>query len=100
MGFYCLANQTDADPLTSLTSPEEFSTRWEASSEYKALLQEITEYETSHALRGEHVKSFEHSRRLRQVKYQRWLSPCTLSYIQQVLLYLGGATGVHAPIQL
>lgn len=103
MGFYCPERQTTADFLTSLTSdlerrvqpdfegktpstPDEFESRWKASPEYKALLQDIAEYNQQNALGGEALEQFKASRRAQQARRQRVKSPYTLSYMQQIKL--------------
>ncbi|OSS53650.1 hypothetical protein B5807_01076 [Epicoccum nigrum] len=105
MGFVCPDRQTDADFLTSMTSPlerivakgfegrvprtpDEFHQRWLESPERAALLAEIDTYEQKYPVGGEHAQKFAESRKLQQAKGQRAKSPYTLSYMQQVKLCL------------
>ncbi|KAF2020714.1 hypothetical protein BU24DRAFT_7207 [Aaosphaeria arxii CBS 175.79] len=105
MGFHCPDRQTDADFLTSMTSPlerivregfegrvprtpDEFALRWKESQERARLLQEIEVYEQKYPIGGEHLQKFKESRRAQQSKRQRIKSPYTLSYTQQVGLCL------------
>jgi len=105
LGFECPARQTDADFLTSMTSPAEritrkgfegkvprtpddFATAWKKSAEYQALLDEIAQYEKEHPLGGEDLERFKQSRKLQQAKRQRPGSPYTLSYPEQIRLCL------------
>ncbi|KAA8651385.1 ABC drug exporter AbcA [Aspergillus tanneri] len=105
MGFACPERQTDANFLTSMTShrehvvqpgyedrvprtPDEFAARWKASPQRAQLVQDIKKYNTKFALGGEYLDKFKQSRRARQAKTQRVLSPYTLSYAQQVKLCL------------
>ncbi|KAL1851111.1 Multidrug resistance protein [Paecilomyces lecythidis] len=105
LGFECPDRQTDPDFLTSMTSPKEriarpgfenrvprtpddFAAAWKNSAEYKALVEEIDEYDREHPIGGEDLKAFEQSRKLQQAKGQRLKSPYTLSYGQQVRLCL------------
>ncbi|OAX78545.1 hypothetical protein ACJ72_07147 [Emergomyces africanus] len=105
MGFACPSRQTDADFLTSMTSPlervvqpgyescvprtpDEFVARWRASSHRTQLVQAIERYNEKFALGGEYLNKFKQSRRAQQAKAQRVSSPYTLSYVQQVNLCL------------
>lgn len=105
LGFECPDRQTDPDFLTSMTSPHErrvrpgfenrvprtpddFATAWRNSAEYKALVEELDDYESEHPIGGEDLKRFEQSRELQQAKSQRPQSPYTLSYREQVNLCL------------
>ena len=105
MGFVCPDRQTDADFLTSMTSPlerivakgfegrvprtpDEFHQRWLESLDRAALLAEIDTYEQKYPVGGEHAQKFAESRKLQQAKGQRAKSPYTLSYTQQVKLCL------------
>ncbi|KAF2258149.1 putative multidrug resistance ABC transporter [Lojkania enalia] len=105
MGFECPDRQTDADFLTSMTSPlerivrpgfedrvprtpEEFAQRWKDSQEMAELLQQIEAYEQKYPVGGEHLEKFKESRRAQQAKRQRVKSPYTLSYAQQIKLCL------------
>ncbi|PLN79457.1 putative multidrug resistance ABC transporter [Aspergillus taichungensis] len=105
MGFVCPDRQTDADFLTSMTSPlerivqpgceghvprtpDDFAMRWKASTERVQLLRGIEDYNAKFALGGEHLDKFKESRRAQQAKFQRVSSPYTLSYAQQVKLCL------------
>ncbi|KAF2116373.1 ABC drug exporter AbcA [Lophiotrema nucula] len=105
MGFVCPDRQTDADFLTSMTSPlerivregwedrvprtpDEFAQRWKDSPERAALMQDIEAYNQKYRIGGEYFKKFKESRRAQQAKGQRIKSPYTLSYAQQVNLCL------------
>lgn len=105
MGFECPARQTDADFLTSMTSPveripkegmenkvprtpDEFAAVWKNSKEYKDLIAEIDSYNAEHPVGGEDAERFKQSRRLQQARRQRLKSPYTLSYGQQIKLCL------------
>jgi ABC-type multidrug transport system permease subunit/ABC-type cobalamin/Fe3+-siderophores transport system ATPase subunit len=105
MGFRCPDRQTDADFLTSMTSPlerivregfegrvprtpDEFHQRWLDSPERVELLAEIDAYNQKYPLGGETAQKFAESRKLQQAKGQRAKSPYTLSYTQQVKLCL------------
>jgi ATP-binding cassette subfamily G (WHITE) protein 2 (PDR) len=87
MGFDCVARQTTADFLTSLTNPserrirvgfeartprtaDEFVIHWKGSNEYAKLKSEIREYEAKFPLGGQSVADFAVARRSRQAKYQ------------------------------
>jgi ATP-binding cassette, subfamily G (WHITE), member 2, PDR len=105
MGFECPDGQTDADFLTSMTSPNEriiragfhnrvprtsddFATAWKNSLEYQCLMESITEYDRSHPIGGKDLENFQDSRKSQQAKHQRLASPYTLSYGQQIRLCL------------
>ena len=105
LGFHCPDRQTDADFCTSMTSsqerevregfetrvprtPDEFAQAWKSSPEYERLIKDIEEYDKTYAIGGEHFEKFKLSRRAQQAKVQRWKSPYTLSYNQQVELCL------------
>jgi ATP-binding cassette subfamily G (WHITE) protein 2 (PDR) len=105
MGFDCPDRQTDADFLTSMTSPlervvrpgwedrvprnpDEFAQRWKDSPERALLLTQIEAYEQKFPINGEQLQKFTESRRAQQAKAQRTSSPYTLSYMQQVQLCL------------
>ncbi|KAJ5159716.1 multidrug resistance ABC transporter [Penicillium canariense] len=105
MGFICPDRQTDADFLTSMTSPlervvrpgyeshvprtpDEFTARWKASAERVQLLRDIELYNAKFVLGGEYLDKFKQSRRDQQAKVQRVSSPYTLSYFQQIELCL------------
>jgi pleiotropic drug resistance (PDR) family protein len=105
MGFHCPDRQTDADFLTSMTSPlerivregfedrvprtpDEFAQRWLESPERAALLRNIEAYEQKYPIGGEAAERFKESRQLQKAKGQREKSPYTLSYVQQVKLCL------------
>ena len=105
IGFQCPERQTTADFLTSMTSPHErivrpgfehkvprssseFEVVWKNSPEYKALLDDIAQYEQEHPIGGQDLMNFQRSRRLQQSKLQRPSSAYTLSYVQQVQLCL------------
>ncbi|KAL2857306.1 putative multidrug resistance ABC transporter [Aspergillus pseudoustus] len=104
MGFMCPDRQTDADFLTSMTSPkerivrqgfegqvpktpDEFAARWKSSSQRALLLDSIRSYNERFA-DGAELAKFKQSRRAQQAKLQRAASPYTLSYPQQVQLCL------------
>lgn len=105
MGFYCPDRQTTPDFLTSLTSekersaregyenkvprtPDEFAERWKKSAEHKTLLDEVTSFEKESPIGGEALERFKESRKGQQAKRQKWKSPYTLSYNQQIKLCL------------
>lgn len=105
LGFECPDRQTDADFLTSMTSPaervvrkgfegrvprtsEDFAQIWQESETRKQLLKDISEYETAHPIGGEDLKKFQESRKQQQSKHQRLASPYTLSYWSQIKLCL------------
>ena len=105
LGFRCPDRQTDADFCTSMTSPQErevkpgfenrvprtpddFAQAWKSSPEHERLMKEIEEYDRTYAIGGEYFEKFKQSRRAQQAKAQRWRSPFTLSYNQQVQLCL------------
>ncbi|KAI6916040.1 pleiotropic drug resistance protein, ABC superfamily, partial [Hortaea werneckii] len=100
MGFKCPDRQTDADFLTSMTSPQErlvkpgfegqvprtpdeFAARWKNSPERKALMNAIEDYDKKYPYEGEQYQKFVESRKAQQAKRQRIKSPYTLSYSQQ-----------------
>ncbi|KAJ6109092.1 ABC multidrug transporter C [Penicillium sp. IBT 16267x] len=103
MGYECPERQTDADFLTSLTSPhervvrpgfenavprtpDEFAAAWKNSKEYRSLIKEIEEYDQSYPLGGEALQKFIVGRKAMQDKNQRVKSPYTMSVVQQVNL--------------
>ena len=103
MGYECPERQTDADFLTSLTSPQErivrpgfenlvprtpdeFAAAWKNSKEYRELIQEIEEYDQSYPFHGEALQKFIQGRKAMQDKNQRRKSPYTMSVVQQVNL--------------
>lgn len=105
MGFDCPDRQTDADFLTSMTSPlerivrpgwedrvprtpDEFAQRWKDSPDRAELMDQIEAYEQKYPLGGEQLQKFKESRKAQQAKGQRVQSPYTLSYMQQVNLCL------------
>lgn len=105
MGFECPARQTDADFLTSMTSPQErvvrsgfegkvprtpdeFAAAWKKSPERAELLKEIEAFEQKHPFKGDSYDKFVESRKAQQAKGTRLHSPYTLSYRQQVELCL------------
>jgi len=105
MGFECPEGQTDADFLTSMTSPDErilrpgfhnrvprtsddFATVWKSSAEYQSLKQSMAEYDRLHPIGGDGLEEFQNSRASQQAKNQRLSSPYTLSYTQQIRLCL------------
>lgn len=105
MGFHCPDRATDADFLTSMTSPQErfvrpgfenkvprtpdeFAAAWKASPERAELMKELDTYEKKFPYEGEQYDKFVASRQAQQAKHQRIKSPFTLSYSQQVKLCL------------
>ncbi|KAI9688528.1 MAG: hypothetical protein M1822_001477 [Bathelium mastoideum] len=105
LGFHCPDRQTDADFCTSMTSPQEreiregfvnqvprtpddFASAWKSSPEHARLMEEMDAYDKTYAIGGEYFHMFKESRRAQQAKVQRWKSPFTLSYNQQVQLCL------------
>jgi ATP-binding cassette subfamily G (WHITE) protein 2 (PDR) len=85
MGFECPDQQTVPDFLTSLTSPserkarpgfenkvpntpEEFARMWKQSPQYKALQQDIDDFNAKHPVNGERYEEFLSSRRVQQAK--------------------------------
>ncbi|KAL9097316.1 MAG: hypothetical protein Q9165_000743 [Trypethelium subeluteriae] len=105
LGFHCPDRQTDADFCTSMTSqqerevrpgyenrvprtPDDFAKAWKSSPEYERLMTEIEEYDRTYPIGGESFEKFKQSRRAQQARFQRWQSPFTLSYNQQVQLCL------------
>ena len=105
LGFQCPDRQTDADFLTSMTSPQErivrpgfenkvprtpdeFAAAWKNSPERAALMKEIDAYDQKYPFEGESYQRFVESRQAQQAKRQRLKSPYTLSYGQQVRLCL------------
>ncbi|KAF9767044.1 hypothetical protein IL306_000446 [Fusarium sp. DS 682] len=104
LGFECPDRQTTPDFLTSMTSPQErrvkpgfestaprtpqeFASRWQSSPQRKALLHELSLYETNHPP-SERLAEYKSSRRAEQFKNQRSKSPYTISYLAQVKLTL------------
>jgi ATP-binding cassette subfamily G (WHITE) protein 2 (PDR) len=69
-------------------TPDEFATVWKNSPERAALVKEVDDYNNTYTLGGEHLQSFQESRRVQQSKHQRVSSPYTLSYVGQVKLCL------------
>ena len=105
LGFECPKRATDADFLTSMTSPQErrvkagfenkvprtpdeFAEAWKASPERAALRKELDEYEKEFPYEGEAYDQFVTSRKAQQAKRQRIKSPFVLSYGQQISLCL------------
>ncbi|KAG9531363.1 putative ABC multidrug transporter, partial [Aureobasidium melanogenum] len=105
LGFQCPDRQTDADFLTSMTSPQErvvrqgwesraprtpdeFAACWKASAQRQRLVQEIDEFDRKYPFGGESQQAFAASRKAQKAKGQRTGSPYTLSYTQQVKLCL------------
>lgn len=103
MGFWCPDRQTDADFLTSMTSPQErvvregfegrvprtpddFAAAWKRSTAYQSVLAEIDAFNNSYPIGGPSVDEFKLSRKQQQSKHQRRKSPYTLSYWDQVKL--------------
>ncbi|KAJ5096799.1 ABC multidrug transporter C [Penicillium angulare] len=103
MGYDCPERQTDADFLTSLTSPserlvrpgfentvprtpDEFAAAWKNSKEYRNLMKEIEQYDQEYPLGGESLQKFIQGRKAMQDKNQRVGSPYTMSVMQQVNL--------------
>ncbi|KAF2718209.1 ATP-binding cassette multidrug transporter [Polychaeton citri CBS 116435] len=105
LGFLCPDRQTDADFLTSMTSPQErivrdgyegraprtpdeFAASWKNSQQRIELLKQIEEYEHKFPFEGEAYAKFSESRTAQKSKRQRTGSPYTLSYAGQVNLCL------------
>lgn len=105
MGFECPDRQTDADFLTSLTSPserrvrpgfeslvprtaDEFARRWKESEERKRLLQDIQAQNDQYPLGGDRLDEFNRSRAAEKSKTNKASSPYTISYYQQARLCL------------
>jgi ATP-binding cassette subfamily G (WHITE) protein 2 (PDR) len=105
MGFWCPDRQTDADFLTSMTSPQErvvrsgfenkvprtpddFAAAWKASQAYGTLQTEIAEFNQAYPIGGAALEKFKASRKAQQARGQRLKSPFTLSYTQQIKLCL------------
>ncbi|OBT71758.1 hypothetical protein VF21_09635 [Pseudogymnoascus sp. 05NY08] len=105
LGFDCPARQTDADFLTSMTNPQErlvragyehvvpqtpddFADRWNNSSNYYQLKQDLDAYDKRFAIGGKHLDEFAASRRAQQASSQRRKSPFTLAYPEQISLCL------------
>jgi ABC-type multidrug transport system ATPase subunit len=105
MGFECPDRQTDADFLTSLSSPserrvrpgyehlvprtaDEFARRWKESEERKTLLQEIEAQHDQYPLKGDQFESFSRSRAAEKSKANKASSPYTISYYKQARLCL------------
>ena len=104
-GWYCPPRQTTGDFLTSVTNPQErkaregmenrvprtaddFERYWRESPEYKQLLLEIEEHESTHPV-GNHNETVEHLREqknFRQAKRVRPKSPFLISIPMQVKL--------------
>lgn len=55
-------------------TPDEFAAYWKASDEYRALRQEIDEYEAQYPIGGAQYEAFKASRRAQQAKGQCVLS--------------------------
>ncbi|KAM5517453.1 ABC transporter [Fusarium oxysporum f. sp. phaseoli] len=104
LGFESPERQTTADFLTSMTSPHErrirpgwesqvprtaaeFATRWQESSERKALLAQLAAYDQDHP-REERLQHFSASHKAERSKAQRLKSPYTIPYLRQVQLCL------------
>ena len=85
MGFECPEQQTVPDFLTSLTSasertpkkgmehevpqtPAQFAARWKQSAAYKALMEDIGQFEQKHPVNSERYDQFLESRRSQQSK--------------------------------
>jgi len=66
----------------------EFAAVWQASTLYRALQQEIVEYEAQYPINGTGLEDFQAAREQQQAKSQRTASPYTLSYLQQIKLCL------------
>ncbi|OBT88820.1 hypothetical protein VE02_03130 [Pseudogymnoascus sp. 03VT05] len=105
LGFDCPPRQTDADFLTSMTNPQErlvrvgyehvvpqtpdgFADRWNNSSNYYQLKQDLDTYDKRFAIGGKHLDDFAASRRAQQASSQRRKSPFTLAYLEQISLCL------------
>ena len=105
MGFDCPARQTDPDFLTSMTNPQErlvragyehlvpqtphdFADWWYNSSSYAQLKQDLDAYDRRFAIGGKHLEEFAAFRRAQKASNQRWKSPFTLAYFEQINLCL------------
>ncbi|BCR83618.1 putative ABC multidrug transporter [Aspergillus chevalieri] len=103
LGFVCPEQQTTADFLTSMTSPQEriirpgcensaprspdeFAAAWRESRHRKRLMKEVEGYLQAHPFHGEDYDKFLESRRKDQSRFLRSRSPFTLSYMEQLCL--------------
>ncbi|GIZ47704.1 hypothetical protein CKM354_001078900 [Cercospora kikuchii] len=103
MGWYCPARQTTGDFLTSVTNPaerqtregfdkrvprtpEEFEKYWKNSPRYKALHQEIEEYQAGLAGSGGELQQFRDYKNQAQAQHVRPKSPYVVSVFMQVKL--------------
>lgn len=68
-------------------TPDEFASRWQASPQRKALVQELADYEQKHPSEAR-LPEYKESYRAEQFKSQRHKSPFTISYKRQVSLTL------------
>ncbi|KAA8650140.1 hypothetical protein EYZ11_011024 [Aspergillus tanneri] len=103
-GWFCPTRQTTGDFLTSVTNPverkpregmeskvprtpAEFEAYWRQSEEYKALQQEMSDYEsTTSSQKEENLQQFQHQKRLEQASHTRARSPYLLSVPMQIKL--------------
>ncbi|KAJ5902585.1 hypothetical protein N7495_003113 [Penicillium taxi] len=103
MGWVRPDRQVSGDFLTAITNPaerqarsgmeeklprsaKEFSEYWKNSAEYKALLNDISEYEKDHPPNGDDAKRFQVSHQSQQAKHARSRSPYLLSVPMQIRL--------------
>jgi ATP-binding cassette subfamily G (WHITE) protein 2 (PDR) len=103
MGWECPSRQTTGDFLTSVTNPQERTTRegmenkvprtpdefaayWKKSPYYANLKKEIAQYREEYPLGGVAGKDFYETKRLRQAKHVRPKSPYVISIPMQVRL--------------
>lgn len=101
MGYVCPERQTTGDFLTSLTSakervaapgmeekvprtPDEFAAYWESSPEYRALLQEIDQFNIDYPFEGESVQKFSASLQANKAVHTRPGSSYTISFPMQI----------------
>jgi ATP-binding cassette, subfamily G (WHITE), member 2, PDR len=68
-------------------TPDEFATRWRECKQRQNLLRELDEYEAKHPS-ADRMVEYKESRSAEQAKGQRFNSPYTISYAQQVMLTL------------
>jgi ATP-binding cassette subfamily G (WHITE) protein 2 (PDR) len=101
MGYRCPERQTTGDFLTSVTNPQErqvregyenkvprtpddFERYWRESTNRKALMQEMKEYEAEFPVGGDTLKQFADSRKGMQSDHVRPESPYTVSIPMQI----------------
>lgn len=100
MGFECPARQTTADFLTAITdpsarfardgfskkvprTPEEFAQRWQSSSEYQRMLEEMDSYDKSHQSQDK-LKEYHESTAQEKANHVGKKTPYTISYQMQL----------------